>query len=113
MRLSYLHTAEVIAAGNFMDGAITSSTVYLFNHLAHSTSRPAREQRRLIRQLKRILKYGEQNGGAIDISQQGLEFIAGFEGFEPNVYNDVAGIPTILLNNLSLVADIPNSFFIT
>ena len=54
---------EVIAAGNFMDGAITSFTVYLFNHLAHSTSRTAREQRCLIRQLKRLLKYGQQNGG--------------------------------------------------
>ena len=64
---------EVIAAGNFMDGAITSSTVYLFNHLAHSTSRTARAHR----QLKRILKYGQTSGGnmsdvAADIMDNGV-----------------------------------------
>jgi lysozyme len=37
----------------------------------------------------------QQGGGATDLSQRGLEFIARFEGFESNVYFDVAGIPTI------------------
>jgi lysozyme len=29
------------------------------------------------------------------VSDQGVAFIAGFEGFSPTVYNDVAGYPTI------------------
>jgi len=29
------------------------------------------------------------------VSKQGAEFIASHEGFEPNIYKDIAGIPTI------------------
>ena len=35
------------------------------------------------------------NGGATDISQAGLEFIAGYEGYSSTIYKDVAGLETI------------------
>ena len=80
---------EVIAAGNFMDGAITSSTVYLFNHLAHSTSRPARAHR----QLKRILKYGEQNGGLRDITAKFYQQLVRTELFFTNARDVFDNVP--------------------
>ncbi|MDH5380245.1 MAG: lysozyme [Cyclobacteriaceae bacterium] len=36
-----------------------------------------------------------QNGRVDNISKRGLELIANFEGFRANIYNDIAGNPTI------------------
>jgi len=37
----------------------------------------------------------QANQGANNVSEAGLNFIAGLEGFSSKVYNDVAGLPTI------------------
>ena len=39
---------------------------------------------------------GEPSGGGVhDVSQAGLNFIAGYEGYSATTYKDVAGLPTI------------------